>query len=285
MRTEVAELPNTGDVAGHDLPALVQAAWDDPERLARVISDALNAGRAGEVVDAARRLQEIDPYPEHSANVLALVLRTCADHEGAEQVLLDHLRTHGGDAETWFNLAPLAAWRGNPADVDAALNNALGFDPNHAAALDWGFRHHQRSEGAEEAIQWLWKHSAGSWRAHVMLGRQALEWGEQERAMEYFVAAARIAPHEPGPLTEAARALMDAGHPVQLIDFVMSRWRGPNGPQPLMIAIEASLQLGNAAEAAFAIGRLRGIPVPEELRPQAAELEQRVQLACEQAGI
>ena len=268
-----------------DLDAAVQAAWDDPERLRALITAGLDQGEATRLVAAARRLYAIDPYPERAVGLLALVLRTCADHEGAERVLLDHLRAHGGDAETWFHLAPLAAWRGNHADVETALNNALRYDPNHAQALDWGFRQRQRNDGAEAAIHWLWQHSEESWRAHVMLGRQALEWGETGRALEYFTAAAEMSPHDPGPLTEGGRALYDHGMDAELSSFVLARWRGTHGPMPVMFVVEAGLRGGKAAEAALAVGRLRGLIIPPAYTDAVADLERRVQEACQEAGL
>lgn len=268
-----------------DLSSAVQAAWDDADRLRGLITTALDRGQATGLVAAARRLYAIDPYPERAVGLLALVLRTNADHEGAERVLLEHLRVHGGDAETWFHLAPLAAWRGDPGDMEQALERSLGYDPNHAQALDFGFRQRQRTDGGEAAIHWLWQHSAQSWRAHVMLGRQALEWGENGRALEYFQAAADLAPHDPGPLAEGGRALYDHGLDDDLSAYVLDRWRGTHGPMPLILVAEANLRGGKAAEAALAVGRLRGLLIPPGHRDAVADLETRVRAACQEAGL
>lgn len=268
-----------------DLGTAVQAAWEDADRLREIITTALDRGEASGLVPAARRLYAIDEYPERAVGLLALVLRTNADHEGAERVLLTHLRKHGGDADTWFHLAPLAAWRGDTADTEKALDSALSMDPNHAQALDWGFRQHQRAEGAEAAIHWLWRHSEDSWRAHVMLGVQALEWGETARGVEYFHAAAELAPHAPGPLAEGARALYDNGLYAEVPAFVLGRWRGTHGPVPMMYVVEAGLREGNAAAAAMAVGRLRGLDIPPVHRDAVADLERRVQIACREAGL
>lgn len=274
-----------GAAPSGDLQSAVQAAWEDADRLREIITAGLDRGEATGLVAAARRLYAIDPYPERAVGLLALILRTNADHEGAERVLLDHLRKYGGDAETWFHLAPLAAWRGDLADRDKALDNALHHDPNHAQALDWGFRQRQRTDGAEAAIHWLWRHSSDSWRAHVMLGRQALEWGETARAIEYFRAATELAPHEPGPLAEGARALFDRGLDAEVPAYVLSRWRGTHGPAPMMYVVEAGLRAGNAAEAAMAVGRLRGLIIEPAYRDAVADLERRVQIACQEAGL
>lgn len=274
-----------GAAPSGDLATAVQAAWEDADRLREIITTALDRGEAGGLVAAARRLYAIDPHPERAVGLLALVLRTNADHEGAERVLLTHLRKHGGDAETWFHLAPLAAWRGDAADTEKALDNALRMDPNHAQALDWGFRQRQRADGTEAAIHWLWRHSEDSWRAHVMLGGQALEWGETARGIEYFCAAAELAPHEPGPLAEGARALFEAGLDDEVPAFVLGRWRGTHGPVPMMYVVEADLRAGNAAAAAMAVGRLRGLDIPPARRDAVADLERRVQIACREAGL
>lgn len=280
MTGQRAETPGNDSLAGE-----LQRVWNDPDALETVIVAALDAGRSADVVPAVRRLEEIDYDPVRASNLHALVLRTCADHAGAERVLLDHLKMHGGDAQTWFNLAPLAAWRGSPNDVDVAIGNALKYDLNHAQALDWGLRYHQREHGAEPALNWLWNHAYGSWRAHAMLGHEVLRWGDPSRAMEFFEAGCELAPHEPQMLAAAARSLFENGRHTELVDFVLRRWRGSHGAVPLMYVVDSQLILDNPMDAAMAMSRLRGVPVPEHLTDAAADLERRVREACERAGI
>lgn len=263
----------------------LRAAWDDPDRLYQQITAALDAGVAAEVVPAARRLVEIDTIPARGANTLSLVLRTCADHAGAEQVLIDHLNRGHDDPYTWLNLAPLAAWRGAFDDVDEALDNALRGDPDYAGALEWGFRHHQRHGGTDAARAWLAERGSRGWRARVMLGREELRAGDVEAALEYFDAACGAAPHRPEPLTAISDFLARADRPRELVEFVLRRWRGSNGPYPLLYAAEANLRLGQPGEAALNVSRLRGVAVPPECRGWAADLERRVQEACTRAGI
>ncbi len=268
-----------------ELDERLHGAWHDADRLHGVITEALDDGQAVAVVAATRRLREIDHDPSRAVNLLSFVLRACADHAGAEQVLRDHLRAGADDALTWFNFAPLAAWRGDMAGVDAALDRALRCDPDYQAALEWGFRHHRRLGGEEAATSWLWRHARGSWQAHTMLGSHLLAEGEVVRAMEYFDAAHELAPQEPGPLARASSALAEAQYYAELIDFVLDRWRGSHGPVPLMYTIEANLLLGRPASARLGITRLRGITMPAELRDRAADLERRVQRACADAGL
>lgn len=280
MTGQWAQSPGNDPLAGD-----LQRVWNDPDGLETVIVGALDAGRSADVVPAVRRLHDIDHDPVRAANLHALVLRTCADHAGAERVLLDHLKKHGGDAQSWFNLAPLAAWRGSPNDVDVAIGNALKYDLNHAQALDWGLRYHQREHGDEAALRWLWNHAYGSWRAHVMLGHEVLRWGDPSRAMEFFEAGCELAPHEPQMLASAARSLFEHGRHAELVDLVLRRWRGSHGAVPLMYVVDSQLILDNPADAAMAMSRLRGVPVPEHLTEASAELERRVQEAIDRAGI
>ncbi|PRY01541.1 hypothetical protein [Allonocardiopsis opalescens] len=268
-----------------ELAEWLRAAWDEPDRLHDLIVAALDEGRATEVREAARRLTEIDPEPARSAAVLALVKRTCADHQGAERVLLDHIRAHGGSAGIWFSLAPLAAWRGSENDVGTALGNALKYDPDHWETLHWGYRHYLRHGGAQAALDWLERYKARSWRAHLMIGTVLLDRGDREDAFACFEAACELAPNHPGPLSGVAEALLGAGLLAELADVVLRRWRGVHGPVPLIHAIEADLRLGRAADAALALSRLRGLRVPPETAGQVAELERRVRAACAAAGL
>lgn len=269
----------------HSLVADLGTAWHDPERLHALIIQALDRGWAEEVVGAAYRLREIDAESKHSTNLLSLVLRTCADHAGAERVLNEHLHLHGPDALVLFNLAPLAAWRGDGAGVMRALDGALRCDPNLPEALDWGFRYLQRQEGTAAALAWLQEHVRESWRARTMLGQHALARGDLEYALELFGSACDLAPHDPGPLTTASEALADDRKPTHLVDFVLRRWRGSHGPVPLILAIEANLNLGRAGDAALGVSRLRGVTIPPKLREHVAELESRVIAARREAGL
>lgn len=274
-----------GESAAADTMGRLHAAWDDPDSLYQEITAALDSGVAAEVVPAARRLREIDPIAPRGANTLSLALRTCADHAGAERVLIDHLNRGHDDAFTWLNLAPLAAWRAAFDEVDEALDNALRVDPDYADALEWGFRHHQRHGGTDAALAWLADHAGRGWRAQVMLGRESLEFGDLEGALDAFGSACDAAPQRPEPLTAISEALASAGRPEELVDFVLRRWRGSHGPYPLLHAAEANLRLGSPGDAALNLSRLGGLQIPSECAEWARDLRQRVDEACDRAGI
>lgn len=277
--------PVGGGAAEPTVAERLTAAWDDPDRLYQEITAALDSGVAAEVVPAARRLWEIDTIPARGANTLSFALRACADHGGAEQVLIDHLNRGHDDPYTWLNLAPLAAGRGAFDDVDEALDNALRVDPDYADALEWGFRHHQRHGGTDAARMWLADRAGRGWRARFMVGRETLTAGDVEGAFEAFGTACDAAPHRPEPLTAVSDFLARAGRPRELVDFVLRRWRGSHGPYPLLYAAEANLRMGQPGDAALNISRLRGIAIPPQGREWASDLERRVQEACARAGI
>lgn len=274
-----------GAVDPEALAAGIESAWDDPDRLHALIIEALDRGWAREAVGPAYRLRAVDEEPVRASVLLSLVLRTCADHAGAERVLVEHLQVHGPDARIWFNLAPLASWRGDASGVARALDNALRCDPNLGQALDWGFRHYLRHDGTAAALAWLDGHAAGSWRARILLGRHALAGGDLDEAVRLFEAACDLAPHHPGPLTAASEALAEDCRHRELVDFVLSRWRGAHGPRSLILAIEANLELGRPGDAALGVSRLRGVAIPAELREQVGDLEARVLAARREAGL
>lgn len=272
--------------AGRALTERLSAVWDDPDRLYREVMAALDQGVGREVVPAASRLTEIDPIAARGVNTLSFALRACADHAGAERVLIDHLNRGHDDPYTWLNLAPLAAWRGAFDEVDEALDNALRIDPNYTDALEWGFRHHHRLGGQDAACDWLAGRTRVSWRASFMLGRLALRHGDVESASRLFGTACDMEPHRPDPLTAVSGLLARADRPRDLIDFVLRRWRGSHGAYPLLHTAEANLRLGLPGDAALNLSRLRGLPLPDaDVRRWVADLESRVQEACSRAGI
>ncbi|RCV55915.1 hypothetical protein [Marinitenerispora sediminis] len=268
-----------------ELAERVAEAWHDPERLRSLVLGALDGGSGREVLPAAERLREIDEDAERGTLVLALALRGCAEHRRAEDVLLRHIRTHGGGADTWFALAPLASWRGSTADVDTALDNALRYDPDHADALAWGYKHQARRHGDEHAVRWLTERSRQSWRATVMLGELALHRGDAGSAVQLFASACDLRPRGPGPLAAAARALAAAGRDDECARLVVERWTGSCGPWPLIEAVEACLRRGRAGDAALALARLRGVELDADAVERAADLSLRVDAACLAAGI
>lgn len=263
----------------------LREVWDDSDRLHDEIRLALDEGRTEELVPAAHRLREIDPSPVRSTNILALVLRTCADHVGAEKVLREHLRTAGDDATTWFNIAPLSAWRGALDEVGTALSNALRCDPDHAETLEWGYRHYRRQQGREAAVAWLEEQARSGWRAVVMLGQLALQHGDEEDAMGLFAIACNRAPSHPEPLTIVSETLYASERLSEVIDFVLQRWRGSHGPTPLIHVVEANLRLGRPGDAALGLSRLRGVRISPEKFEHMRDLEARVRDACAEAGI
>lgn len=268
-----------------ELAAWIEHAWNDADRLRRLILDSLEEGRGREVLAAAERLPEIEDDLDRGVVVHSLVLRSCAQHERAEFLLRRHLKARGGSADIWFALAPLSAWRGEEAEVNAALDRALSYDPEHIDALEWGYKYQRRHYGDRWAGKWLSDRSADSWVARVMLGEYALEHGEAERALELFTGACRLRPHRAGPLARSVRALTGKGRDAEAARMVVTHWTGPCGPWPLVWAIEADLRLGRAGDAALLLARLRGLPLSKELYPVMTDIAQRVNEACREAGL
>ncbi|MGI5118848.1 tetratricopeptide repeat protein [Marinactinospora thermotolerans] len=259
--------------------------WDDPDLLYAAVLRALDQGRAREALPAAERLRDIDDDAQRAVLAHALVLRACAEHARAENVLIRHIRARGGSADTWFALAPLASWRGSDRDVATALDNALRHDPDHPDALEWGYKYRLREEGPQAAAQWVAERSERSWRARIILGELELRGGDTQTALDLFETACRSAPSEPGPLAAAARILAAEGHDAICAALVRRHWTGSRGPLPLIEAIEADLRLGRPGDAALALARLRGLEIPQELVAVVADVRRRVEAACAARGL
>ncbi|MDS1272230.1 hypothetical protein RIF23_18230 [Lipingzhangella sp. LS1_29] len=279
---------NQDTLSAEDLAAWVEEAWNDAGRLRAIIHGALDAGRATEVQVAAQRLRDIDDDLDRAAVLHAQVLRMCGEQERAEHDLRAHIKARGGAADTWFALAPLAAWRGDESDVNTVLDTVLAHDPNHADALHWGWGYQRRHHGERWAATWLRDRSEGSWLALTMRGEHALAWGDTDTAMELFHEACRAEPRGPGPLERATRALAEQGSAeadAATVRITVRCWTGERGPWPLIAAVEAHLRLGQVAEATLLMARLRGLVLTEQARPVVAELERRVQEAARARGL
>lgn len=267
-----------------DLAGWVEDAWQDADRLRAIVYDALDEGRGAEVQNAAQRLLAIDDDLDRAAVTNALVLRMCAEHERAERDLRAHIKARGGVADTWFALAPLAAWRGDENDVNTVLDTALACDPNHADTLHWGWGYQRRHYGERWAATWLRDRTSGSWLALTMRGEHLLAWHDLDAAMQLFHDACREERRDPGPLVRATQALAEHGDDEATVQLVVRHWNGERGPWPLVTALEAQLRMDRIGEASLLMARLRGLSLSGDVHRIVIDLDRRVSAAARASG-
>lgn len=269
---------------GPDLQVRLHAAWDRAEELGTLVMAGLDEGAGQEVLWAAERAWRIDDDRHRGVVVYASALRACAAHEQAEELLLAHVKKYGGNARVWFQLAPLASWRGNDHDVRTALDNALRHDPDSAEALDWGYKYVRGADGDHEADEWLRLRSEHSWRGTLMRADHALERGELETAEDRFAHACELAPRNAEMLLGCARSLATRGYDQECANLVLRSWKASQGVKPMIEAVDALLRLDRAGQAALAMTRLRGLYLEGRDQALVADIDRRVRAACAAAG-
>jgi len=192
------------------LPAEVEAAWDDAERLRTLAELALEDGLDRSALLAAERLTALRPSSSTCACLLARILRGANDLEAAKGVLQAHIDAAGGSATILAELGRLHAMSGERRAARELLRRSLALDPNDRDTLD-RWRDTYREPSAEAPFGTLGNGNRdtkgqvdgdaveaclvdiagepGAWRPQVELGRLALARGEDGIALDCFRSA------------------------------------------------------------------------------------------------
>jgi tetratricopeptide (TPR) repeat protein len=250
------------------LPGAIRDAWHDPQRLYDVIVGALNDGFRENVVDAARRLYEIDTDPVRSACVWGIVLMEEGRLAEAEKVLSDHGNRHGENGYVLTNLAKLYAKRGDQAGAEATLWRALQLDPNQENAVGWFMaRHHERG-GDPASVAALKRLAAveGSWRAQLWLARTALAANETPEAMRLYrqclAQTGRPAPSD--ALMQISGDLGNAGRVQDVVTIVAPEFvAATHGIAVGNNLLKAHVDLGQIEEAQRILNQLYALKRPD----------------------
>ena len=170
------------------LPSVLTQANDDPDQLYNAIVDTLDLHLAADVRSAAERLVAIDPSPERSTNVLAIVLTNSGDPAAAERILNAYLEQHGPSSVILTNLAKALTDLNRIDEADAALWRALEADPNQENALTWYAAIQRDRHGAAAWDETMQSVAAlpNAWRPQVWLARSALDRHEAAPALDLY---------------------------------------------------------------------------------------------------
>ncbi len=170
------------------LPGALKKDWSNPDALCSLIIQSLRDGFVGEVVDAARQLQRIDPNAERGVTVLANVYLQTKHIKEAGAVLTEFVQKHGETGSVVTNLAKVHSARGETTLADSTLWHALELDPNQDNGLLWFAALARERSGETGWLEALRRAAAlpGSWRAKLWLARDALEKKDTESAMAFY---------------------------------------------------------------------------------------------------
>jgi tetratricopeptide (TPR) repeat protein len=170
------------------LPSILAQANNDPDQLYSAIVDALDLHLAADVRAAAERLSIIDPSPERSTNINAIVLTNLGDPAAAERLLSTYVAQHGPSSVILTNLAKALTDLNRIDEADAALWRALEADPNQDNALTWyaAIQRDRRGPAAwDEAMQAV-AALPNAWRPQVWLARSALDRNQPAHAIVLY---------------------------------------------------------------------------------------------------
>lgn len=221
------------------LPGALRSEWSDPDRLYAVIVGALNDGFRADVVDAARRLQELEPNAVRSACLWGIVLMEEGRLDEAEKTFRDFMAKNGEQGVVLTNLAKVYARRKDDAKAEEILWRALQADPNQENGLGWYFALH-RDRGGDSAGQAALRRLAalpGGWRAQLWLARAALKDADLAAALAFYRdSLARAGKPAPADLLQQMSGdLGIAGRLREVLELV----------EPLFDAKVHGLQVGN----------------------------------------
>ena len=174
----------------------IEKNCDDPAGLYGAVLTAVQDGFESDVLDAAKRLFEIDANKERSCSMYAIVLMKNGLLAEAETALKQALADVSGSGVLMTNLAKVYYEQGKPELSEQTLFEGLKFDPNQDNGLDW-YLAIQKEKGGQAAYVETLKTIAGfpnSWRALVWLGREYLANNQKDLAIAGYRNALEMLP-------------------------------------------------------------------------------------------
>ena len=188
------------------LPAALEKAQDDPDKLYNLILDGLQLRLAPDMLSAAKRLQAIDSMPERGTTIYGIVLMESGDPLAAQHLFENYLEQQGPSGVILTNLAKAQTALGQQAEAEATLWRALEADPNQENGLGWYVAMARDSGGDTAYVDALRRVAAlpAAWRPQVWLARTALEHNDTPQALSlYGQALERVGPPAPVVLLQS----------------------------------------------------------------------------------
>ncbi|PXV58984.1 Tetratricopeptide repeat-containing protein [Dyella jiangningensis] len=282
------------------LPQL-QSSWDQPDALYSLIVNGINDGMVEEVKPASARLLTIDPIPERSGTVRAIVLLKLGHLDDAEAVLRETMQKVGDTGTLLTNLAKVHAARGEHERAEATLWTAIEREPNLDNGLMWWAAMHKERGGDEAYAAALQRVAAllGSWRAQLWLARRHLERGEVDDARALYEQWLASETLDGDALMMVSGDLGNHGQVPLMIELIAPALDlQRHDPRAAMNVVQAYLQLGRVEEGEALLSRLYALNLPpfkqhldryaaqfQQLRTQEAKPTPIVEQAMDVAGV
>ncbi len=167
---------------------------NDAEHLYAAIVKRLHDNKLANLLDAAERLQVIDPDRERAAITYGLIFLCSGKFSESAQVFQNVLREFGESGSALTNLAKAYNGMGEPELALSTLKRSLCVDPNQTAGLMWYAKlHHAQAgtDGMTSAFREI-AEQPNSWRSLLWLARTRLAQGQLPEAIDLYKRALRI---------------------------------------------------------------------------------------------
>lgn len=262
------------------LPQL-KSSWDQPDALYSLILNGINDGMVDEVKAASARLLTIDPIPERSGTMRAIVMLKLGRLDDAEAILRETMQKVGETGTLLTNLAKVEAERGEHEKAEATLWKAIEREPNLDNGLMWWAGIHKDRGGDEAYVSALRRVAElpGSWRAQLWLARNHLEHGDVADARSLYEQVLATNTLDADSLMMISGDLGNHAQVplmVELIAPVLDFQR--HDPRAGMNLVQAYLQLDRLDEGEALLSKLYALNLPpfkQYLDRFSAEFQQR----------
>ncbi|MEZ5339480.1 MAG: hypothetical protein R3F46_14620 [bacterium] len=267
------------------LPDNLKAAWDEPPVLANLIMDGFSQRMFREVLEAAKRLHEIDTDPLRGTALYSQSLIHNGAPDNAARILDEYEKQHGQAAVLLVNRAQIAAQQaGSEADpsVSELLWQALELEPNMENALYWYAGIAGRQGGEDAYVDALEKVAElpGAYMARVRLAEVDLRDEAKGSALLTLAEAIEAGKERPAESLLAVTGIMGrAGLAAEMLELALPVYElKQHGPNVGFNLLQAMVVTGQRAEAGRIMSEIAALNQPQlngMLQRLAAQLQQR----------
>jgi tetratricopeptide (TPR) repeat protein len=239
----------------------IKKVWDQPDELYSVIIQSLNDGFALDMVGPAEHLAKIESGSDRAAVVLSAVYCENKRYSDSKRVLKKYLMTGPESSAVFAQLARVGFAQGDKAQARKHLSKALDLNPNNESAFALCLQKVREENGDAASLSELRRLAGirGSWRAQVLLARDALAKRDLEEALSFYDVAVKNA-NRPLPadmLMQISGDLGNNGYLPEILNLVSPHFDVVlHGIQVGNNLIKANLDLGRLGPARELLDRL-----------------------------
>jgi len=210
------------------LPYNLKENWNNPDELFNTIRAALGDNFSEDVVEASKRLLEIDPNHERGYATYSTVLINNQKKEEARKLLEDYIQKYGNTSTILTNLA---LTHKNPEDAERLVWTALQMDPNNDVTLRLWLVSQNEKKGREGYKKGLTEASKiqGAWRPQIYQFIDYLESHDLKAALSLIDHIVKTAPIESGALADLSGYLGQNGYSDQVLKLILPHYTAERG--------------------------------------------------------